>query len=595
MADDGREAVYVPLEVRRVILRAFTRKWHLQLQSDAVQFIYKTLEAHDLSDTDAMAEAVHALANALVDQHVAGAHIDGFDGHVVTAEALQKVYDLLLVEAAGEETHATPLTQGAALDLSKHFRVCDAFSQPRILFHAARQVFERDPAPSSLLSHPNAPSAHMEERYHILRGIVLRNEHFLPALTGPKAERDSFMRLTTTKHLLGRQGEHCLLFGRLSTAADGSYTLEDTEGQVSLDLTQALVGEGIFTEGAYVLIEGEYTHTEQLRAWAIGHPPSERREEARALSGHLDWYGAGAVPVKHVPLLRAQEMQHPDICIAVLSDVHLDDPATLAHLRAILQGYQDADFMPLAIVLCGHFSSTPVEVAGALDSYAASFARLADVMLRFPRLLQSCHWIFVPGPRDPAATTLLPRPRIPAPLVQRFERRLPRDFCESRLHWMSNPCRIVYLSQDIVIFRDDIMSKMLRNAILLKDDLEASDLQKHLVSTLLDQAHLCPLPPQVRPILWEYAHALRLYPMPSAVRCHRPDMQLVLADKYDRFELTYEKCHVFNPGSFRGRACWTTYYPATGHAERRYVFHPSCRQRIARVILQCLIIDSDHE
>lgn len=66
MADDGREAVYVPPEVRRVILRAFTRKWHLQLQSDAVQFIYKTLEAHDLSDTDAMAEAVHALANALV-------------------------------------------------------------------------------------------------------------------------------------------------------------------------------------------------------------------------------------------------------------------------------------------------------------------------------------------------------------------------------------------------------------------------------------------------------------------------------------------------------------------------------------------------
>lgn len=83
---------------------------------------------------------------------------------------------------------------------------------------------------------------------------------------------------------------------------------------------------------------------------------------------------------------------------------------------------------------------------------------------------------------------------------------------------MSNPCRLVYFSQDIVIFRDNIMSKMLRSAMLLKDHLEAGDLQKYLVSTLLDQAHLCPLPPQVRPILWEYAHALRLYPMPSAVR-----------------------------------------------------------------------------
>lgn len=520
MADDSAASVHIPLELRRLILRAFTKKWHLQLQSDAVQFVYKTLEAHDLlADTDAATEAVNALANALVDQHAAGADIPGFDGHVVTANSLQKVYDLLLVETAGDE-QAVPLTQGDALDASKHFGVCDAFTQPRIRFHAGRQVFERDTQRSSLLSHASAPSAHMEERYHILRSIVLRNEHFLPALTGPKAARDSYMHLTTTKHLLGRQGQHCLLFGRLSTAADGTYILEDTEGHVPLDLTQAVAGEGIFTEGAYVLIEGEYTRAETLRVWAMGHPPSERREDARAMTGHLDWYGTGAIPAKHVPAIRAQEMQHSDACIAVLSDVHLDDPSTLAHLRAILQGYQDADFMPLAIVLCGHFSSTPVEVAG-IEAYSNAFAHLADSMLRFPRLLQSCHWIFVPGPQDPASTTLLPRPRIPAPLVARFERRLPRDFCETRLHWMSNPCRIVYFSQDILIFRDDIMSKMLRSAILMKDDLEAGDLQKYLVSTLLDQAHLCPLPPQVRPILWEYAHALRLYPMPSAVRLKR--------------------------------------------------------------------------
>ncbi|KAK0522632.1 DNA-directed DNA polymerase epsilon, subunit B [Tilletia horrida] len=45
--------------------------------------------------------------------------------------------------------------------------------------------------------------------------------------------------------------------------------------------------------------------------------------------------------------------------------------------------------------------------------------------------------------------------------------------------------------------------------------------------------------------------------------------QLILADKYDRFELTYEGCHVFNPGSFKGNAYgWATYYPATGRAER---------------------------
>ena len=86
---------------------------------------------------------------------------------------------------------------------------------------------------------------------------------------------------------------------------------------------------------------------------------------------------------------------------------------------------------------------------------------------------------------------------------------------------MSNPCRLVYYSQEIVVFRDDLLRKMLRHAVLLRDDLSAADMPKYLVSTLLDQAHLCPLPPLVRPVLWEYAHALRLYPMPSAVR--RPD------------------------------------------------------------------------
>ena len=55
---------------------------------------------------------------------------------------------------------------------------------------------------------------------------------------------------------------------------------------------------------------------------------------------------------------------------------------------------------------------------------------------------------------------------------------------------------------------------------------------------------------------------------------------LVLADKYDRYELTYEGCHVFNPGRFvsggggggdgeGGEFEWAMYYPATGRSERR--------------------------
>lgn len=46
--------------------------------------------------------------------------------------------------------------------------------------------------------------------------------------------------------------------------------------------------------------------------------------------------------------------------------------------------------------------------------------------------------------------------------------------------------------------------------------------------------------------------------------------QLILADKYDSYDLTYEGCHVFNPGSFIGNQFqWKTYYPSTGRSESR--------------------------
>ena len=103
-------------------------------------------------------------------------------------------------------------------------------------------------------------------------------------------------------------GQNCLLFGRLSTLPVGKYALEDGEGTVPVDLTHAvsdsilmkIAGEGIFTEGANILVEGEYMADERLRAYAIGHPPSENREEARMHFGHLDFAGTGAVPTKHV-------------------------------------------------------------------------------------------------------------------------------------------------------------------------------------------------------------------------------------------------------------------------------------------------------
>lgn len=77
------------------------------------------------------------------------------------------------------------------------------------------------------------------------------------------------------------------------------------------------------------------------------------------------------------------------------------------------------------------------------------------------------HFVFVPGPADPfdVSNLVLPRRPLPDSLVAGLKAKLPK------VSFPSNPCRISYKSQEIVVFRDDLMSRMLRNTVRLKADL----------------------------------------------------------------------------------------------------------------------------
>ena len=112
---------------------------------------------------------------------------------------------------------------------------------------------------------------------------------------------------------------------------------------------------------------------------------------------------------------------------------------------------------------------------------------------------------------------------------------------------------------------------------------------RQLVQSILDQSHLTPSTTYIQPVLPEYDHAMRLYPLPTCVRVTPipfPSMflpfhtlrdagrQVVLADKYDSYRMTYEGCHVFNPGRFLGRSLgFSTYTPASRESEAWYVIY----------------------
>ena len=105
---------------------------------------------------------------------------------------------------------------------------------------------------------------------------------------------------------------------------------------------------------------------------------------------------------------------------------------------------------------------------------------------------------------------------------------------------------------------EDAESHISRTAGTSESHAPSSDLHaaRKLVKTVLDQGYLAPFCMANRPVLWDYASALQLYPLPTA---------LVLADaEAPAFCVTYEGCHVMNPGSVvapgrRGVVKWVEY------------------------------------
>jgi DNA polymerase epsilon subunit 2 len=188
--------------------------------------------------------------------------------------------------------------------------------------------------------------------------------------------------------------------------------------------------------------------------------------------------------------------RYPELAFMCASDVWLDSPKTLRGLRKILDGYTESNFIPLIFILCGNFTSKDVARGSGLDlvhyqGIAVSFRlciilnrklenfdALADLLASYPSIANKSHFVFVPGPLDPWGSTVLPRPAIPPSFTSRLRNKLPK------VHFVSNPCRIKFCGQEIVIFRHDLMVKMLRNLVGVKPDVASGDLKRYVCNVL---------------------------------------------------------------------------------------------------------------
>ena len=433
-----------------------------------------------------------------------------------------------MVEIAIEECN-----EASDSDSEHALVVIDAFSVPKYCYNADRKKF-LPVSKGSLKLHAgaNTKAALFRERYTLIHQRTSRHELFTAPALGQVTQSVSKFQLQKVEYLLSSSGlsEKIIVLGMLTQVKEGKHHLEDPTGTVELDLSNCVFHSGLFVENNFVLAEGTY-EDRVFHVDAIGFPPPETSTETRNYFGNINFFGGpSAICAKASVKLQAMLKENPDAMFVFASDVFLDDRKVMEKLATLFRGYSDDP--PTAFILMGNFSSAPY---GPLKNQKLkeTFKALADLILQFPSVVEKSQFFFVPGPQDPGPGNILPRPPIPTEITSDITSRVPNaQFC-------SNPCRIQFCTHEIVVFREDLMSKLCRHCIRFPS--EATDLCDHFAKTIISQAHLCPLPLHARPVYWMYNHTLELYPLPDLV---------VFGDKCDPFTISAHECTVTNPGSF---------------------------------------------
>ncbi|OQO11686.1 hypothetical protein B0A48_03413 [Cryoendolithus antarcticus] len=538
-------------------------------------------------------------------------------------------------------------------------KTISAFEMPRLGYEVEAKHFVAAKSKASMFPSPSEKIAVFRDRYNTIHQRLLRSEAFqvpsfsvrAPALTrSDTTTAQQFYKLTPIANLLGRGGTQHLLLGMLGVAPTGGLAFHDLSGSISLDLQYAQPMQGqdsaYFCPGMIVLIEGQYeenwagagssglgntggvggTIGGRFLGFSIGGPPVERRNVSLGVDlkagdpgggfGWTDFLGLGSDRAVGERMRRLEKrLLDPasPSCVGegrrkmvVLGEVTLDQPATLAALRKVLQFYDSADAEPpMSFVLTGNFSSRAAMANAGTGSveYKELFDSLAAILSDFPRLLRSSTWTFIPGDNDPwassfsaGASALIPREGIPDFFTNRIRRAFAaakaevslgskKESVDGEAVWTSNPARVSLFgpAHEVVVFRDDLASRFRRTTIRVGEatktrtdttveievdmpdaaaatiegadsqDAAMSDTQpsaptdppsliaaKKLILSLLPQSTLSPFPMAIRPTHWSYTSALSLYPLPHT---------LVLVDaESEPFALTFEGCHVLNPG-----------------------------------------------
>ncbi|XP_022897536.1 DNA polymerase epsilon subunit B [Olea europaea var. sylvestris] len=516
---------------RKFKMRGYTLK--VEALSGILSFVSRFPEAED--------EALDLLLDEL--------HHSSLKSSILDKESVHRVVSLLLEAEAAVEESPTSSGYGSA---ASALRIIHAFDFPKFHYDPIKKNFHEHTGKLPIHGDASAKATLYRDRFLLLFQRLSRDPHFSRPVFDTDISDYGSCQISTIQSLVGQRGKRWVM-GLISQLEDGHFYLEDLTAAVEIDLFNARITTGFFSENTIVLAEGEMLLNGIFQVKTCGFPPLEDREKSVASFSGLDYFGSGSLTKEETLRLAELETGAVKDMFVVLSDVWLDNEEAIGNLETVLSGYENEEVVPSLFVFMGNFCSHPCNLSfNAYSSLRSQFGKLGQMIASHQRLKELSRFLFIPGPDDVGPSTVLPRCPLPNYITEELQKYIPNSI------FSSNPCRIKFYSQEIIFFRQDILYRMRRACLMPPSTEETSDPFEHLVATITHQSHLCPLPLSVQPIIWNYDHCLHLYPTPHTI---------VLGDRSEQKAFKYTGITCFNPGSFSNDSTFVAYRPCTREVE----------------------------
>lgn len=466
---------------------------------------------------------------------------------VLDKEALEQILSPLTGTAADSSVDAvTNACNQSGL------RIIDVFLVSKFSYDSIRKTFYEFTGKLPIHGEASAKAVLYRDRLQLLQQRISRDRHFARPVFDAEETRSGSCEMITIQSLIACAGKRWIM-GVISQLEDGNFFLEDLTAAIPIDLSQAKITTGFFVENTIIIAEGELQPNGVFQVHTCGFPPLENRDVSLSVTAGLDFFGGGNLTTEETIRFTDLEQKALNDMFVILSDVWVDSAETMEKLTTVLNGYESVEIVPSLFVLMGNFCSRPCNLAfHAFPELRTQFGKLGSIIAEHPRLKEGSRFLFIPGPDDAGPANVLPRCSLLKYFSEEVTKHVPNAI------FSSNPCRIKFYTQEIVLFRQDMLYRMRRSCLIPPSSEETNEPFEHLVATVTHQSHLCPLPLTVQPIIWNYDHCLRLYPTPHTI---------VLADKSEQKAFKYTGITCFNPGSFANDGTFVAYRPATQEVE----------------------------